>query len=79
MEAIKNHPWFAEIDWAKLLAKEIEPPFKPMVTSSDDTGNIDDEFTNEQAQETPFEPNELLKNKHTKDLFRKFSYCNDAA
>jgi serum/glucocorticoid-regulated kinase 2 len=33
-EEIKRHPFFAQhIDFKKLLAKEIKPPFKPSVSS----------------------------------------------
>lgn len=31
---IKNHPFFAKhIDWRRLLAKKVQPPFKPSVVS----------------------------------------------
>jgi len=30
---IKSHPYFASIDWDKLMAKEIMPPFVPEVSS----------------------------------------------
>lgn len=30
-EEIKNHPFFAEIDWGKLLMKKYQPPYKPNV------------------------------------------------
>jgi serine/threonine protein kinase len=33
-QEIKSHPFFARhIDWRKLLAKKIQPPFKPAVVS----------------------------------------------
>lgn len=30
-EDIKNHRWFAEIDWRQLLEKKIPVPYKPSV------------------------------------------------
>ena len=34
-DEIKKHPFFARhIDWNKLMAKKIQPPFKPSVVSS---------------------------------------------
>jgi serum/glucocorticoid-regulated kinase 2 len=31
-EEIKRHPFFARhVDWARLVAKKIQPPFKPSV------------------------------------------------
>jgi len=45
---IKNHPFFARhIDWKRLVAKKIQPPFKPAVASAIDTSNFDEEFTSE--------------------------------
>lgn len=33
-EEIKRHPFFAKyVDWGRLLAKKIQPPFKPSVVS----------------------------------------------
>ena len=50
---IKRHPWFAKIDWDKLMAKTVPPPFKPYDSSPEDTRNIDKMFLNESAKETP--------------------------
>lgn len=47
-QEIKDHPFFAKhIDWKRLLAKKIQPPFKPAVASAIDTSNFDSEFTAE--------------------------------
>ena len=46
-QEIKNHPFFASIDWKKLNAKKIQPPFKPSVDSAVDVSNFDNEFTSE--------------------------------
>lgn len=44
---IKTHPFFAQIDWRRLMAKKYAAPFKPAVESATDTSNFDQEFTNE--------------------------------
>ena len=44
---IKAHPFFAQIDWQRLMAKKYAAPFKPAVESAADTSNFDKEFTNE--------------------------------
>merc|ERR1712232_1223465 len=44
---IMSHPYFDSIDWDKLSAKQITPPYIPQVTSSDSTNMIDPTFTQE--------------------------------
>eukprot|EP00931_Biecheleriopsis_adriatica_P011447 TRINITY_DN112538_c0_g1_i1.p1 TRINITY_DN112538_c0_g1~~TRINITY_DN112538_c0_g1_i1.p1 ORF type:complete len:334 (-),score=97.02 TRINITY_DN112538_c0_g1_i1:44-1045(-) len=39
---IKTHKWFKDLDWNDLLAKKIEPTFKPSVKDAKDTSNFDD-------------------------------------
>ncbi|KLO18247.1 AGC/Akt protein kinase [Schizopora paradoxa] len=52
-EEIKRHPFFARyIDWGLLLAKKIQPPFKPSVESAMDVANFDSEFTSEEAADS---------------------------
>lgn len=46
-EEIKNHPWFENFNWEKLINKSIEPPFKPKINSKDCVDNFDEEFTKE--------------------------------
>lgn len=45
VKEIKNHSFFATIDWEKLFNKEIQPPFKPAVSRADDAFYFDSEFT----------------------------------
>ncbi|KAJ3191699.1 hypothetical protein HK101_007493 [Irineochytrium annulatum] len=44
-EEIRKHPYFSDIDWEKLLKKNVKPPFKPKVESEMDTSNFDPVFT----------------------------------
>jgi serine/threonine protein kinase len=41
---IKEHPWLKDINWEKVLKKEINPPFKPFYNRS----NFDSEYTSMQ-------------------------------
>ena len=41
MEHVKSHPFFNDIDWDKLLAKQVEPPYKPSMRDI----NFSKEFT----------------------------------
>uniref|UniRef100_A0AC35TLZ7 Ribosomal protein S6 kinase n=1 Tax=Rhabditophanes sp. KR3021 TaxID=114890 RepID=A0AC35TLZ7_9BILA len=42
---LKAHLFFATIDWTKLLAKQISPPFKPAFIGCEETTYFDTEFT----------------------------------
>jgi len=46
-QKIRSHPWFRDIDWAKLERCDVEPPFVPNVKSPDDVTNINEEFLEE--------------------------------
>ncbi|XP_075226417.1 ribosomal protein S6 kinase alpha-2-like isoform X2 [Lycorma delicatula] len=67
---IKNHPFFATIDWERLLRKEIQPPFKPAVSRADDAFYFDSEFTSKSPKDSPGIPPSA--NAH--ELFRGFSF-----
>lgn len=49
---IKNHSFFKDIDWSKLLNKSYLPPFNPNVENLMDTSNFDQDFTNEKPQDS---------------------------
>lgn len=44
-EDIKQHAFFIEMDWDKLTAGDIQPPWDPQIHGSLDTSQFDDEFT----------------------------------
>ena len=46
VEDIKGHPYFKNIDWTKLLLKQIPSPFEVVVDGEGDVQNFDAEFTN---------------------------------
>lgn len=51
-QPIKEHAFFKNIDWKKLLDKGYQPPFKPTVNGFLDTSNFDQDFTNERPQDS---------------------------
>ncbi|KAI8833533.1 kinase-like domain-containing protein, partial [Chytridium lagenaria] len=59
-EEIKRHPFFAEINWQKLMARKYAPPFRPDVASATDTSNFDEEFTSEAPQDSYVEGSSCL-------------------
>jgi len=69
-DEIKNHVFFAEIDWAKLETKSINPPFKPTLKSELDTSHFDDEFTGQVPTDTPGIP----QSANTQSIFKGFSF-----
>ncbi|KIY52197.1 AGC/Akt protein kinase [Fistulina hepatica ATCC 64428] len=72
-EEIKRHPFFARhIDWNLLVAKKIQPPFKPSVESVLDVANFDTDFTNEEAQDSVVTDSALSET--VQDRFRGFTY-----
>jgi len=72
-EEIKRHPFFAKhVDWRLLLAKKIQPPFKPSVNSAIDCSNFDTEFTSEAPQDSVVEGSNLSQS--VQALFEGFTY-----
>lgn len=45
---IRNHPWFAEVVWEKLLAKDIETPYEPPITAGVGDSSLFDHYPEEQ-------------------------------
>ncbi|GJE98501.1 Pkinase-domain-containing protein [Phanerochaete sordida] len=72
-EEIKKHPFFAKnIDFNKLLKKQIQPPFKPSVASPVDVSNFDTVFTAEAPLDSVVEGSQLSQTVQAQ--FAGFSY-----
>jgi serum/glucocorticoid-regulated kinase 2 len=88
-QEIKSHPFFASIDWKKLLAKRIQPPFKPSVVldlierslttqdSAIDTSNFDQEFTSEAPTDSVVDDSQLSETVQLQ--FQGWSYKGGSA
>ena len=69
-EEIKSHPFFAEINWEKLRAGDIPPPWDPNISGSLDTSQFDKEFTSmpifspASLQVSKIHPNMALRHNH---------------
>lgn len=45
LQLIKGHRFFRKIDWKKLEKRQVEPPFKPIITDPELAENFSSEFT----------------------------------
>lgn len=74
---IKNHEFFSKhIDWNQLMAKKVQPPFKPAVASAVDTSNFDPEFTSEQPVDSVVDDSHMLS-ATVQEQFQGFSYTGN--
>ncbi|KAL5013166.1 hypothetical protein ScPMuIL_007436 [Solemya velum] len=74
---IRSQPFFRNIDWERLEARRLDPPFKPKIKSDSDISNFDTDFTMEKVQLTPPDP-EIMKTME-QGLFRGFSFTSAEA
>jgi len=73
VEEIKNHSFFQknDINWDDILAKKVEPPFKPDLKSEADVSCFDSTFTNQQPI---LSPDDSSSTHISEDVFTGFSY-----
>lgn len=74
---IKRHPYFASIDWDRLLRKEIQPTYIPQVSGPSDISMIDDLFTKEDFQYSVDDTNALSET--AQKNFDGFTFVADSA
>ncbi|CAF3027213.1 unnamed protein product [Rotaria socialis] len=69
------HPFFhPAIDWQRLEAKQITPPYRPMLTEDNDLSHFDPQFTNEDVILTPEDEQVLARIQQSE--FEGFEYVN---
>ena len=73
IEEIKNHPFFASIDFNLIEKKEIPAPFTPDLENDTDVQNFDEEFTNEEIGMSYIPKRNMQVIKENKDKFKDFS------
>jgi len=76
-DAIKSHPYFANISWTKLAARSVTPPWKPEVAGEADTSNFDETFTSMPAQDSVVEGSVLSDANQA--AFDGFTYTEGSA
>lgn len=70
---IKSHAWFASMDWDRVLAREAEVTFVPIIKDGEtDVTNFDTVFTREKAEISPTDPSRLEEGKD----FEGFTFCD---
>lgn len=57
---LKEHTFFAPIDWKALSLKQVTPPFKPVVESDESVANFDPEFTTTDLNDSVLGVNDFL-------------------
>jgi len=68
--SIRKHPWFASIDWDKLEARKLRPPFIPNVSSPGDVTNIDEAFLAEDVDDSD-------DGEEDEENFNSWTYVNE--
>ncbi|XP_022666618.1 ribosomal protein S6 kinase beta-1-like isoform X2 [Varroa jacobsoni] len=58
-EEIKSHPFFKNCTWERVTSRSTEPPYKPPLTSEDDTSQFDTKFTKQTPIDSPDDGNML--------------------
>ncbi|XP_054260163.1 ribosomal protein S6 kinase beta-2-like [Macrosteles quadrilineatus] len=70
-ELVKRHPFFRHINWADVLSRRLEPPFRPALSGDDDVSQFDTKFT----KQTPIDsPDESTLSESANMVFQGFTY-----
>jgi len=76
-EIIKQHSFFAPINWDLLYAKKLDPPFIPNVKDDKDISQIDPVFTKEAPTISPSDDSSI--DRADQENFENFTYVNESS
>ncbi|XP_014664119.1 PREDICTED: protein kinase C, brain isozyme-like [Priapulus caudatus] len=71
---IREHPFFRRIDWEKIEARDVQPPFKPKIKNPRSAENFDPIFTRAKLDLTP--PDAVVIKNIPEDEFDGFTCVN---
>ncbi|KAL8673884.1 MAG: hypothetical protein Q9168_001704 [Polycauliona sp. 1 TL-2023] len=74
LQIIKGHRFFRKIDWNKLQKRQVEPPFKPIVTNPELAENFAAEFTDRAVSPVTTHPKHDWGLDSASDPFGGFSF-----
>ncbi|OXA62225.1 Ribosomal protein S6 kinase beta-2 [Folsomia candida] len=69
--AIRNHKFFKNCDWDDVLARRVDPPYKPPLASDDDVSHFDTKFTGQPAVDSP---DDTKLSESANMIFQGFTY-----
>uniref|UniRef100_T1IJV9 Ribosomal protein S6 kinase n=1 Tax=Strigamia maritima TaxID=126957 RepID=T1IJV9_STRMM len=68
---IKRHLFFKHVSWSDVIARKMEPPYKPVLTSDDDVSQFDTKFTKQPPIDSP---DDSLLSESANQVFLGFTY-----
>ncbi|KAK2178245.1 hypothetical protein NP493_551g01022 [Ridgeia piscesae] len=69
---IRSDPYFGRIDWARLEAGEMAPPYVPRTRNASDVSHFDEDYTSMDVDLSPI--NDALVKTLRQDVFANFDY-----
>ncbi|CAK8696170.1 unnamed protein product [Clavelina lepadiformis] len=69
--AVRRHPFFRHINWDDLLARKVEPPFKPPLKNEEDVSLFDTKFTKQIPVDSP---DNCPLSESANQIFKGFTY-----
>ncbi|OWK17239.1 RPS6KB2 [Cervus elaphus hippelaphus] len=68
---VQRHPFFRHVNWDDLLARRVDPPFRPSLQSEEDVSQFDSHFT----RQTPVDsPDDTTLSESANQAFLGFTY-----